>query len=161
MKTRRHYLFVSIFTTSVMLNGSWSLQAYSSEQMSNVADSLIALENAYQEECIELSVIEKIQLARTPDRRKQLSITCSKERWATKAYSQADLKYNASASTDGVFRAELEKIYGSQLLTRQNQMSFDNTFFMQKESAYPDTMGSRESEKPFIETLTNHKTINP
>ena len=161
MKTRRYYLYISIITTSVILNGSWSLQAYSSEQMSNFADSLTALENAYQEECVELSIIEKIQLARTPDRRKQLSITCSKERWASKAYSHADLEYYTRASTDGIFRAELEKFYGSQLLTRQNQMSFDNTFFMQKESAYPDTMGSRDSKKPFVETLPNHKTINP
>jgi hypothetical protein len=114
-------------------------------------------ERSYQEECLDLSIIERIQLSRMPDRRKSKALNCQLVARYTHLWSDAFEIIDLKASVpDDQFRSVVIKLEQSTLNPSVTEPI--NTGAVISARTLKDV--NENSEPPPIETLKSFSTIS-
>jgi hypothetical protein len=122
-----------------------------------VDPKLIEIEKDFVTQCVQLSLIDRIKLSRTPERRKQRSIECNPDVWLRRSWTNAiDPSYLSSKIEDAKFRQDLESWRNSSLIVEKLNRNNQETTEHQILTAGGDTKTATESEKPNIETVRNY-----
>jgi len=104
----------------------------SSDSNINTDTPLQKIKDSYFTECLDLSFITKIQLARIPARRRQLAIQCSEVNWRNRAHTEADTRYKSDLVDDLDFRAQMGDLDKDSLFSTPKEFGLDNKFQVQR-----------------------------
>ena len=117
------------------------------------------LESDYTSRCLETDIIEKIQLARMPDRRRQKATECSAEIWTGKALDLVNRHYKNETESDKEFRNRMATLIDLQLLWDSKN---NNTVLRKIEFATQSTIPDSETDtsKVRVDTLKTYTTLN-
>lgn len=112
------------------------------------------LQNKYANACQKTSILERIQLARTPDRRKMKARDCSVGMWSGRASTLINEHYDNSFEDDQVFRERIGKLDTGFIFLRDSDQveSLRSVEFATKKGTSDD----REN-KPSVEFETLHR----
>lgn len=143
---------IVLFNTSITLAVDNSTATYKSSPLKE-------MERQYERLCIETSLIEKIQLSRGPERRKQKQRECTQEAWLNRAYDVVDGIYSQHQISDTHLRSHIKNSLDSSIFNSQkNEPKFSDIGFQafQNKTNYPS-----ESSTPPVDTLESFKTLTP
>ena len=117
------------------------------------------MESQYKRNCVELPLIEQIQLARESDRRKQKQRECTHEVWLKRAYNLVDGIYSQNQIHDAHIRAHIETVLNSSIFDSQlNELKASEIRFQTYQSK---NQSNNESSIAPIDTLKSFKTLTP
>ena len=105
---------------------------FGSDSNTNTNTPLQKIKDSYFTECLDLSFITKIQLARIPARRRQLAIQCSEVNWRNRAHTEADTRYKSDLVDDLDFRAQMGDLDKDSLFSTPKEFGLDNKFQVQR-----------------------------
>jgi len=125
---------------------------------SALEQDLDRLERDYTSRCLETDVFERIQLARTPDRRKVKAMECLANKWTEKAFDLIDHRYNIESEHDGLFRQNVNSLvrFEKTWNKRVGGQLLKDVEFATMDSAFNSNIDQSE---PTINTLDTHTTI--
>ena len=123
----------------------------------DIASVIEKHERSYQEECLDLSIIERIQLSRMPDRRKSKALDCQLAARYAQLWSDAFENIELQASVpDDRFRSVVIKLEQSKLNPSVTKPI--NTGAVISARSLKDV--NEDSGPPPIQTLKNFSTIS-
>ena len=105
---------------------------FGSDSNTNTNTPLQKIKDSYFTKCLDLSFITKIQLARIPERRRQLAIQCSVGNWRNRAHIEADARYKSDLVDDVGFRVQIHDIDRDPLFSTSKELGLDNRFQVQR-----------------------------
>ena len=122
-------------------------------------EDLERLKRDYTDRCLETNIIERIQLARMTDRRRQKAIECSAEMWTGKALQLVNRHYKNNAVSDKDFRSKSTDLIDLQLpWDNKNNNSFLRKIEFATKTSTPDS--ETETSKVKVDTLKTYTTLN-
>lgn len=125
----------------------------------SLEERLNRLAGDYVSKCRETNIIERIQLSRMTDRRKQKAIECSTEMWTSKALDLVNRHYKNTTETDKEFRSRTTDLIDLQLPWEStNNTSFLGKIDFATKTSTPDS--EIEPSKVKVDTLKNYTTLN-
>lgn len=131
---------------------------FSSDSKINTNSSLQKIRDSYVTECLDLSFIAKIQIARNPDRRRQLAIQCSEKNLRERAHARTDAEYQSVSSDDLSFRAQMSSIDKDPLFLDKKGLGIDARFQTQRLKTNSEDPTDQGIDAGVINTLDGYTT---
>ena len=145
---------------SIVLAGLFmSHLALTHADASALEQDLDRLERNYTSRCLETNVIERIQLARNPDRRKVKAMECLANKWTKKAFDLIDHSYNIESEQDGLFRQNVNSLARFE---KTWDKAVGGQFLKDVEFATKSSKPDSETEPPKlkVDTLKTYTTLS-
>lgn len=138
------------------VGSSWSPLSIADSETKNG----IEFSSEFEERCISVSIIERIQLSRKPERREAMQFDCMPEKWMTRYFMEVnDANYFNSKESDTAFRAGL-----SSAEEQPFYVSRDANFSLGAAATFQtmSSPNSKEIDQPLqLETAEKHTTLYP